>query len=238
MSLVYEGAPLQMEAKLDFIARKDEERAAAAAAAPPAAAAKPAAAPASRKRRAEGEPEPADGEEGGEGGEGEGEAAAEEAEAEVEVPPYEPGCVLRFEYGADVAFAAAPSFGLVKDTFGGRQEGGVVYVDYEAVRALPGPRSPPCLPTAGARALLPVACLPSAESCCRCKGSERAGLSRAAIAACPAARPCPDPGRRAEPALPHSAPPLANRRARGPARCALPRRRTRRRRRRARPTAA
>lgn len=130
--LVYDGAPLQMETKLAFIARKEEDKAAAASAA----AAKPGGAAGGeargRKRRAEGEPEPADGEEG-EDGAG---ASAEAEAAEVEVPPYEAGCVLRFEFGADVAFAQPPTFGLVKDSFGGRQEGGVVYVDYEVVSAL------------------------------------------------------------------------------------------------------
>ncbi|KAL4447785.1 hypothetical protein ABPG75_005004 [Micractinium tetrahymenae] len=127
--LVYEGAPLAMEPKLDYIKRKQEEREARAAAAPAGgdATAAPAAPPASRKRRAEGEPGEGDDEAAGDAG-----AAAEEAAAaeEPEVGNYEPGCILHFDFGGDAEFAEAPTFGLVKDTFGGRREGGVQFVEY------------------------------------------------------------------------------------------------------------
>ncbi|KAL4442520.1 hypothetical protein ABPG77_005104 [Micractinium sp. CCAP 211/92] len=128
MELVYEGAPLTLEPKLEFIKRKGEERAAREAAAPAAegAAAAAAAAPASRKRRAEGEP--GEGDEGEEAG-GEGAAAEAAAEEEPDLGDYEPGCVLHFDFG-DAEFAEAPTFGLVKDTFGGRKEGGVQFVEY------------------------------------------------------------------------------------------------------------
>lgn len=130
IDLVYDGAPLTMEPKLDYIKRKGEERAAREAAAPPAAAS----GPASRKRRAEGEPgegaeaEGAAGE--GEGGDG-GDAQAPE---EPELGDYEPGCILHFDFG-DAEFAEAPTYGLVKDTFGGRREGGVQFVEYAQVGA-------------------------------------------------------------------------------------------------------
>lgn len=135
MELVYEGAPLTLEPKLEFIKRKGEERAAREAAAPAAeggsaAGAGAGAAPASRKRRAEGEPGGDD-----EGEEAGGEGAAAEAAAEEEEPDlgdYEPGCVLHFDFG-DAEFAEAPTFGLVKDTFGGRKEGGVQFVEYSQV---------------------------------------------------------------------------------------------------------
>lgn len=93
LSLVYEGAPLKMKPKLDYIARKEEERKSRPNAAPAGGAAGGAAgaAAAGRKRRAEAEPE--------EGGDGEGEEVAAEEEAEVEVPEYEPGCVLTFDFG-------------------------------------------------------------------------------------------------------------------------------------------
>ena len=92
LSLVYEGAPLKMEPKLDYIKRKEEERKSRPNAEPAGGAAGGAAAAAAgRKRRAEAEPEGADGEEA---------AAGEEAEeAEVEVPEYEPGCILAFDFG-------------------------------------------------------------------------------------------------------------------------------------------
>lgn len=151
MALVYAGAPLVMEPKVDYIARKEEEKknrpagtpadAEEAGAAPttkPAptkpAAAKPAAAAAAskgKKRRAEGEPEE-DEAEGGEGEAAEAAAAGEAAEEEVEVPEYQPGCVLAFDFGEDAEFSQAPTFGLVKDSFGGR-DGGCVFVDYEQV---------------------------------------------------------------------------------------------------------
>ena len=96
LSLVYEGAPLKMEPKLDYIKRKEEERKSRPNAAPAGGAAGGAAAApaAGRKRRAEAEPEG-----GEEGADGEGEEAAAGEEAEVEVPEYEPGCVLTFDFG-------------------------------------------------------------------------------------------------------------------------------------------
>ncbi|KAI7838439.1 hypothetical protein COHA_007702 [Chlorella ohadii] len=133
LSLVYEGAPLSMEPKLAYIQRKEAERKSRPGAAPaggvPAA---PAAAPtAGRKRRAEGEPE--GGQRGGDGGAAAAAAAAAEEggeAAEVEVGEYEPGCVVAFDFG-EAEFAEAPTFGLIKDTFGGRHDGGVQYVDYQ-----------------------------------------------------------------------------------------------------------
>ncbi|PRW45723.1 la 1 [Chlorella sorokiniana] len=126
LSLVFEGAPLKMEPKLDYIKRKEEERKSRPNAAPAGgaggAAGGAAGAPAAgRKRRAEAEPE---------GGEEGGEDAAAGEEAEVEVPEYEPGCILAFDFG-EAEFAEPPTFGLIKDTFGGRQDGGVQYVDYQ-----------------------------------------------------------------------------------------------------------
>ncbi|PSC69422.1 la 1 [Micractinium conductrix] len=126
LELMYEGAPLTLEPKLAYIARKEEVRKSRPGAAG-AADGKPAAAAAGRKRAAEGEA----GEEGGAAAAGEGgEAAAQEtAEAEVEVGQYDPGCVLNFDFGEEAQFEEAPTFGLVKDTFGGR-DGGVQFVDY------------------------------------------------------------------------------------------------------------
>jgi hypothetical protein len=136
MSLEFEGAPLKLEPKLEYIARKEEERKNRpnSPAAANAAGAAAAATAAGKKRRAEGE---AGGEDAAaaaaEGPEGAAAAAGEEEEGEVEVPAYESGCVLHFDFGEAAEFAAPPTFGLVKDTFGGRMEGGVQFVDYNTV---------------------------------------------------------------------------------------------------------
>ena len=129
MQLEHEGAVVQLEPKLEFVKRKEEERQARpapAAAAPAAKPAKPAAKPAGGKRKAEAEPEAAEeGEGGGDGEAAEGEGAAGEAH----VPTYDPGCVVHFDFG-ECEFSTPPTFGLVKDTFGGREQG-LLYVDYE-----------------------------------------------------------------------------------------------------------
>jgi hypothetical protein len=139
MELVFEGAPLKMEAKLDYVQRKEEERHARP---------NSPVGTAGKKRRAEGEPEA--GEKGAEGGAegGEEEAAAAAAggeEAPAPAPQYEPGCVLHFDFGAEVEFTEAPTFGLVKDSFGGRYDGGVKYVDYNQVGWRAGGRFGGCL---------------------------------------------------------------------------------------------
>lgn len=104
-SLTYAGAPLTLEPKAEYVKRREAERAAKAAAQ---AAAPPPAAGAKRSRE-EGE-EPA-----------------------AEPPTYTPGCCVAFDFGEGAEFKAAPTFHLIKDTFGGR-DAGLQYADYEAVR--------------------------------------------------------------------------------------------------------
>ncbi|RMZ53027.1 hypothetical protein APUTEX25_001146, partial [Auxenochlorella protothecoides] len=117
-SLVFQGAPLQLEPKLRYVARREEERDARAEAADqaPAAAAEPAApAPSGTKRPREAEAA----------------AAPAEAAAAVEVEDFTPGCCVRFDFGPDPGFVEQPSFGLVKDSFGGK-DAGLKYADYAA----------------------------------------------------------------------------------------------------------
>jgi hypothetical protein len=161
MSLEFAGAPLQLEAKLEYIQRKEQERHARPNS--------PVGATAGKKRRAEGEPDAGD--EGGEGGEdggkGEGEAAAaggEAAEGEAAAPEYEPGCILHFDFGEAAEFKEPPTFGLVKDSFGGRRDGGVQFVEYTQVSRGGG--------RVGARKAL-KGCFPCsrAEAVVTCKGT-------------------------------------------------------------------
>ena len=137
LSLEYAGAPLALEPKLTYVARKAAERHAKPnSPANPANASK---APAvGTKRRAQGEPgeDAAEAEEGAAAEEEEAAAAAAPAAA---VPDFERGCLVHFAYAEGVEFAEAPTFGLVKDSFGGRP--GVSYVDYTLVSGQGGVQS-------------------------------------------------------------------------------------------------
>ncbi|KAK2078621.1 hypothetical protein QBZ16_003461 [Prototheca wickerhamii] len=52
-----------------------------------------------------------------------------EAAAPAEVEDYVPGCCVAFDFGEDCEFAEVPTFGLVKDSFGGKMAG-LKYADY------------------------------------------------------------------------------------------------------------
>jgi lupus La protein len=115
-ALTFKGAPLVLRPKGEYVKEKAEARHARPNSPHnPEAAAGAAARPAKRAR-----------EEGGEEAEDGGEAAAAPA---APAPVFVPGCVVHFDFGADAAFGDAVTFGLVKDSFGGR-EAGLQYVDY------------------------------------------------------------------------------------------------------------
>ena len=120
LELVFAGAPLNMEAKTAYLVRKQEQRHARPNSPyNPASAAKAHKAKGKRKAEAEAEAEEdAEGEQQQGGGE------------EAEEPQYDPGCVVHFTFG-DQEFVEAPTYFLIRDSFGGN-EAGVKYVDYEA----------------------------------------------------------------------------------------------------------
>jgi len=121
--LVFEGAPVRVEAKSAFVERKLADRAAAAAARAAAGEAEPAGdAPA-----AVATPAKADGADGGAAA-----APAATAAPAVAAAPlaYEPGKVVAFTLAADAPGAAALTYNEVKAAFGGR-EAGAVFVEYE-----------------------------------------------------------------------------------------------------------
>lgn len=108
LSLVFEGAPLKIEPKLEFVARREAEKAAQPA--------EEQEAPAPAKARASpGQKRP-----------------REEPEAEIVLEEYTPGCCVAFDFGEDCEFAEAPTFGLIKDSFGGK-DAGLKYADYNQV---------------------------------------------------------------------------------------------------------
>ena len=114
LSLEFEGAPLKLEPKLEYVARRAAEKAAEPAKEAPAAAAAapaPAAKPAQKRPREE----------------------EKEAAAPAEVEDYVPGCCVAFDFGEDCEFAEVPTFGLVKDSFGGKMAG-LKYADYNQVK--------------------------------------------------------------------------------------------------------
>lgn len=106
LSLVFEGAPLKMEPKLDYVARKEVERRSDLNS------------PAIPSH----DPSPGI-------GNGTGYHGAEPNDAAVH---FEQGCVLYFNFGEATEFTLPITFGLVKDSFGGR-DAGVAYVEYQQV---------------------------------------------------------------------------------------------------------
>lgn len=104
LSLEFEGAPLRLEWKREYMKKKEEERHAR---------------PNSLSNTINSVKQ------------AEAEQPQSEAEApDVEVPTYEEGCIVEFDF-ADVEFASAPTYGLIKDSFGGKSAG-LAFVDYES----------------------------------------------------------------------------------------------------------
>ncbi len=129
LDLEHAGAKLHLEAKLDYMKRKEDERHArpnsphniAAPAAAVAAAPKPTRASTGAAKRPREE-------DGAEDAGGDAEAAAAGPDEAV-MEPFTSGCVIRFDFGVDTDFVDPVTFGLVKDSFGGK-EVGLSYVDY------------------------------------------------------------------------------------------------------------
>lgn len=120
-SLVFQGAPLLLEPRLSYVARKEGERSTRLE-------------PATQVREGACERPPPG--VGGTKRPREAEAAAPEPAAAAGAEDFTPGCCVRFDFGPDPGFVEQPSFGLVKDSFGGK-EAGLKYADYAAVRAAP-----------------------------------------------------------------------------------------------------
>lgn len=121
--LVFAGAPIVLEPKADFVARRAVEKAAAAERA--------------EKRKAEAGEQGEGADEKNEDGDARGAKrargadAADVTEAETEAAPaFTPGCAVRFVFSAPSEFHEPPTFAMIKDTFGGR-DGGIRYVEYE-----------------------------------------------------------------------------------------------------------
>ena len=110
LSLVYAGAPIRFERKEDFIKRKGEEN---------------------EKRKAQkiSEMEQRVNGAGKRPREEDVNGDAEREDKPIEPVSYTPGCVLEFHFG-DASFGdQVVTFGLVKDSFGGK-EAGLKFVDY------------------------------------------------------------------------------------------------------------
>ena len=103
---VFDGAPLRMERKTAFIKRKQEERQ-------------------ERANIAGGERED------GDGVDGETAAGGAHEEIDMEALGLKSGTIVTFDFGKDTSFDKEVSFGLIKDSFGGK-ESGLVYVEYES----------------------------------------------------------------------------------------------------------
>jgi len=131
LALEFEGAPLVLEPKVDYVKRKEEERHARPNS-PHNNIANPGPAGPKRAREEEDDQEvaAATGADGEPGREGRGEGA--EAEEAVTVPEFVPGCLVYFDFGTTTTFGENPvSYGLVKDSFGGKERG-LSYVDYSS----------------------------------------------------------------------------------------------------------
>lgn len=117
----FAGAPLQLELKEEYAKRKKEAAKDGQEAAQPteadALATETAAEP--NKKRGRVDDDTARDKEG----------VANETDT-VEAAEFTPGCLVRFDFGAETTFSDNVTFGLVKDSFGGK-ESGVLYVEYE-----------------------------------------------------------------------------------------------------------
>lgn len=103
LNLEFQGAPLVLEPKLEYMKRKEEERHA-----------RP------NSPYAEGKIDD------------ENIKSTEQAAVEdTAIEDYEQGCLLKFDFGEDVEFGDPVTFGLVKDSFGGKSKG-MEYVEYTA----------------------------------------------------------------------------------------------------------
>lgn len=128
LTLEHEGAKLELEGKVDYMKRKEEERHA-----------KPNS-PYNTVNQGTGanasanltnnnkRPREEDNTDGADAAPAPAAAAAPVA-VEVQVEPYTSGCVVQFDFGTGTEFADPVTFGLVKDSFGGRDRG-LQYVDY------------------------------------------------------------------------------------------------------------
>jgi lupus La protein len=117
LNLEFQGAPLVLEPKLDYMKRKEEERHAR---------------PNSPYTEGKIDAENFKSTDKGEGREGRDEISTEQAAGEdTAIENYEPGCLLKFDFGEDVEFGDPVTFGLVKDSFGGKGKG-MEYVEYTA----------------------------------------------------------------------------------------------------------
>lgn len=109
LNLEFQGAPLVLEPKLQYMKRKEEERHARPNS------------PYADAKNDESNAQSTD----------KGATVENETVEALEDDNYEPGCLVKFDFGEDVEFGDPVTFGLVKDSFGGKNKG-LEYVEYTA----------------------------------------------------------------------------------------------------------
>ncbi len=128
LTLEHCGAKLELEGKVEYMKRKEEERHNKPNSpynhhVNQGTGANASAVPNNNKRSREAD----------NGGAADGDASTDAPVEPVEivVEPYISGCVVQFDFGTETNFADPVTFGLVKDSFGGRERG-LEYVEYTA----------------------------------------------------------------------------------------------------------
>lgn len=127
LTLEHDGAKLELEGKVEYMKRKEEERHAK----PNSPYNNATQGTGSNANMTSNNKRPRE-EEGGDGADAApapDAPAAEPVAVEVQVEPYTSGCILQFDFGTGTEFADPITFGLVKDSFGGKDRG-LQYVEY------------------------------------------------------------------------------------------------------------